>query len=196
MSKMHFHCTEKGCSGTRTEDPARIQHPACPVCCAIMSPSDAAGGVYAKLGGSGQKETNPKAAFGDAKVPLHVVPKPALYWQALAHAHGAMKYGAHNWRVSGVRATTYLNAAKRHLDLYEEGQLLDSESGLPHLAHVAACVNIIMDAMARGKLNDDRPPKSDDGWLENITAVYTSLRERYPEPVEPYTEAEHGEQKS
>jgi hypothetical protein len=138
------------------------------------------------------KDTNPKQAFGDAKVPTHVIPKPALYWQALAHANGALKYGAHNWRVSGVKATTYLNAAKRHLDAFEEGQLVDPESGVPHLAHVCACMNILMDAMMCGKLTDDRPVAAKEDWLENITAVWQMLREKFPDPAEPFTEAEHG----
>jgi hypothetical protein len=134
------------------------------------------------------KDTNPKQAFGDAKVPTHVIPKPALYWAALAHAHGALKYGAHNWRVSGVKATTYINAAKRHLDLFEEGQDIDAESGLPHLAHVVACMNILMDAQMRGKVQDDRPVSCSDDWLEQITAVWETLRSKYPDPAEPCTE--------
>ncbi len=68
------------------------------------------------------KDTNPKAALGAAKPGLSVVPSTALYAMAAAHMDGAYKYGAHNWRVSGVSARTYYDAAMRHLTAWWEGE--------------------------------------------------------------------------
>jgi hypothetical protein len=50
---------------------------------------------------------------------------------------GIEKYGdSENWR--GVEMQRYLDAALRHIHAYAEGEELDEQSELPHLAH-AAC---------------------------------------------------------
>jgi hypothetical protein len=71
-----------------------------------------------------------------------------------------MKYGRHNYRVIGVRASIYYDAALRHLMQWWEGENVDTESGVEHLAHAMACMVILLDAESLGKLNDDRPPES------------------------------------
>lgn len=43
----------------------------------------------------------------------------------------------------------------RHVAADFEGEELDHESGLPHLWHALACLAILIDAKAAGKLNDD-----------------------------------------
>lgn len=72
-------------------------------------------------------------------------------------ALGAEKYGPYNWREKEVRYTVYIEAAMRHLYSALDGEDNDPESGVPHVAHAAACAGIILDAMATGKLVDDRP---------------------------------------
>ncbi len=67
-----------------------------------------------------------------------------------------LKYGRSNFRAVGVRASIYYDAASRHLNAWFEGEAVDPDSGLPHLAHALACLAIIVDAEAAGKLNDDR----------------------------------------
>jgi hypothetical protein len=66
------------------------------------------------------------------------------------------RYGAYNWRDTGVCATTYISAIMRHLDAWRDGEDIDPESGVTHLAHIAASCNILMDAHKCGKLIDDR----------------------------------------
>jgi len=104
------------------------------------------------------KDTNPKDAIGSTKLPLSLIPSTASAHIAMAHLHGALKYGAYNWRTAGVRSSIYLDAMYRHLAAWHNGEDYDRESGLPHLAHVGACVNILLDAKECGKLSDDRPP--------------------------------------
>lgn len=104
------------------------------------------------------KASNPKDAIGAGKAALSLVPATALAYASLAHLNGAMKYGAWNWRKAGVRASIYLDAAMRHLLAWQDGEEADPEDGVPHLAAVLACVNILIDARACGKLTDDRPP--------------------------------------
>ena len=108
--------------------------------------------------GTDTKLTNPKDAIGCGKLPLDLVPDTAVAWQAMVHLHGALKYGPWNWREAGVRSSIYVAALRRHVAAWWNGEELDPESNLPHLAHAAACLNILMDAKECGKLNDDRPP--------------------------------------
>lgn len=107
-----------------------------------------------------KKDTNPKDAIGAMKVPLDLVPDTLTAWAAVAFAEGALKYGKFNWRVSGVRASIYVAAMRRHLAKWQNGEWADKETGVPHLASVIACAGIILDAQACGKLVDDRPPSA------------------------------------
>lgn len=100
---------------------------------------------------------NPKDIAGRAKCPLHLIPGVAEAQTARALAHGAAKYGEFNWRTIPIHAAPYIAAARRHLAAWTDGEDLDPESGLSHLAHVAATVAILMDAAAVGTLMDDRP---------------------------------------
>jgi hypothetical protein len=123
------------------------------------------------------KDTNPKDAIGATKLPMSLVPETAIALASLAHLAGALSYGKWNWRKAGVRASIYLDALKRHIAKWENGQELDSDSGLPHLAHALACLNIIVDSRACGKLTDDRPPSIDmDAFIAGLTPHVASLK--------------------
>lgn len=74
-----------------------------------------------------------------------------------AFADGAQKYGPANWRVDPVSASTYVNAALRHLFSWYDGERDATDSGCHHLGHAAACLAILLDAEAQGTLIDDRP---------------------------------------
>lgn len=100
---------------------------------------------------------NPKDAIGSTKLPLSLVPQTAIATASLAHLNGALKYGKWNWRKTAVRASVYLDAARRHLARWEDGEQFD-EDGVPHLGAALACINILVDAAACGSLIDDRPP--------------------------------------
>lgn len=102
-------------------------------------------------------DTNPKTAYGVQKTPLHLVPPPALLALADVMGLGAKKYGPYNWREHAVSASVYQAAAMRHLLAWWSGESVDPESGQSHLAHAMACLAIVLDAQAVGKLNDDRP---------------------------------------
>ena len=78
---------------------------------------------------------NPKQQYGDRKVPLHLVPAPAMVSIAMGLKDGARKYGAFNWRTLTVEAETYLGAILRHLMAWQDGEDIDPDSGNPHLSH-------------------------------------------------------------
>jgi hypothetical protein len=100
---------------------------------------------------------NPKSVQGAKKYDLMYLPLPAKIEVNRALEDGAKKYGKANWRETGVSTTVYLNAAMRHMDQYNEGQERAEDSNVHNLGHAMACLAIIIDAAANGKLIDDRP---------------------------------------
>lgn len=115
-------------------------------------------------------DTNPKDLHGAAKPAIGLIPPAALIYMAKAMQHGADKYGSFNWREKAVRSTIYIDAAMRHLLRYLDGEDIDTDSGVPHIAHVAACMAVLMDATAVGNLKDDRPvPGPASRLIEELT---------------------------
>ncbi len=103
-----------------------------------------------------EKETNPKDMIGSDKLPIHLWPTTATMMGCLGFLNGALKYGRANFRAVGVRASIYYDAARRHIDAWFEGEDIDPDDKVPHLAAALACLAIIVDAQAAGKLTDDR----------------------------------------
>ena len=107
---------------------------------------------------------NPKAPYGLQKPSAHFVAMNAMRDVMRVMALGSDKYGLKNYRAQPVAASTYYDAAIRHLIDWFEGpedapgnpEDNDRESGITHLAHVIACCTILMDAMRMGLLIDDR----------------------------------------
>jgi len=102
-------------------------------------------------------DTNPKTQYGLAKPGLSNVPPVPIFAIGEVMATGAAKYGSMNWRKDPVSASTYYNAAMRHLMAWWDGQDCDPETKLQHLAHAAANLCILMDAHSGVWLCDDRP---------------------------------------
>ena len=102
-------------------------------------------------------DANPKTQYGLAKPGLSKVPPLALLAVGEVMSKGAAKYGPMNWRTDPVSSSTYYDAAMRHLTAWWDGQNNDPETGLPHLAHAAANMCILLDAFSGPWLLDDRP---------------------------------------
>lgn len=137
------------------------------------------------------KDTNPKDACGVKKVPTSTIPTGPMLEVGLAMMEGARKYGRHNYRVAGVRASVYYDAANRHLDAFWEGQDIDPDSGIHHLSKAMACLMVLRDSMLMGNWVDDRPPQYPTGLdISGMNAQAASIIERYPDAVPPFTEKE------
>lgn len=106
---------------------------------------------------------NPKSLQGAKKYSLRYLPLPAAVEVNRALEDGAKKYGAANWRKTGVAASVYVDAALRHLaQWYDGGQKNAVDSGVHNLGHAMACLAILIDAESCGKLIDDRPEPCPD----------------------------------
>lgn len=140
------------------------------------------------------KASNPKEGVGSTRVPFHLIPGGPLAWVAMAFYEGGTKYGPYNWRVAGVRASTYVSAAMRHIEKWWNGHDTDPHTRVHHLANAIAGLMVVMDAEIQGMLNDDRPPKEDlEKLFEKLAAVQQHLTEMNKGMNPPnYTEIEHG----
>lgn len=58
--------------------------------------------------------------------------------------HGATKYEVGNWQRVPDSRNRYYDAAMRHIDAWWNGEKLDEESKLPHLAHAICCLLFLM----------------------------------------------------
>ena len=126
------------------------------------------------------QDTNPKAGVGRMKPPVGLVPPVAILNIAMAFKDGAAKYGPYNWRIDPVSVSTYVDAMLRHLGSFQDGEERSADADVLHLAHIAACACILMDAQAQGTLVDDRPTP---GKASEIIAQETErTRARLAEP--------------
>lgn len=101
-----------------------------------------------------------KAIKGDAgKAPMSLLPFDALKGVAHVLGFGAKKYGANNWK-KGLDYSRVMDAALRHISSFNEGEDMDSESGLHHIDH-AICELLFLRWYTIHK------PSLDDRYIEN-----------------------------
>lgn len=134
------------------------------------------------------KPTNPKDAVGIKKAPITTVPLTVMAEVGLGMMEGARKYGRHNYRVDGVRASVYVDATWRHMAKWWEGEDIDPDSGLSHITKAIASLVVLRDAMINGKFTDDRPPVVPDGFFSSLDKKAAEIVEKYPQPKEAFTE--------
>lgn len=75
---------------------------------------------------------------------LSLIPKSLLWEVGRVLSFGASKYAAHNWR-KGINQSRLISAALRHITAFNEGEELDPESGLSHLAHAICCLSFALE---------------------------------------------------
>lgn len=75
--------------------------------------------------------------FDGGKARMELLPLAALEAIAQVMTFGANKYADDGWKSLPKGQQRYTGAMLRHLTAIQEGETLDPESGLPHIAHVA-----------------------------------------------------------
>lgn len=76
---------------------------------------------------------------------MELIPPKAEVLLAQVLTFGAEKYGAWNWSQVDDLERRYLAAAMRHINAHRQGEALDQESGLPHLAHAMCCLAFLLE---------------------------------------------------
>ena len=89
------------------------------------------------------------------KPPMYLLPYPALVEIAHGMGHGEQKYGRYNYR-HGMEWVRYYAAAMRHLGAWSEGEDLDPETALNHIAHAACNCLMLLQNIKDGVGTDDR----------------------------------------
>lgn len=97
--------------------------------------------------------------YDGGKPRMDLLDTDALIGLAEVLTFGANKYAAHNWR-QGIVNSRLTAALLRHLLAINKGELIDPESGLPHIDHVGCCWMFLSNNLKnRPDLNDTWKPE-------------------------------------
>lgn len=101
----------------------------------------------------------------DKKAPVHFLHRSFIEGTALAQGFGAKKYGDWNF-TKGIAYTRLINAAMRHIIAFMWGEDNDPESGLSHIDHAAANLNMLKFMISEKSDMDDRYEEEDESNRE------------------------------
>lgn len=102
-------------------------------------------------------KTATKLDYGKPRMDL--LSRSALEEISKVLGFGATKYGPNDWK-RGMDWSRLYGAALRHLTAHMDGEDLDPESGLSHLAHLGCCVMFLLEYERKGVGQDDRYKKA------------------------------------
>ena len=112
-------------------------------------------------------ETGPNKAlhYSGGKSGVDQIPPEVLIELGDVFTYGEKKYARDNWK-QGNDWHEFIGSALRHMYAFQMGREIDSESGLPHLAHALWNVVALRYYQLHGLGNDDRlNAASDEDWL-------------------------------
>ena len=89
------------------------------------------------------------------KPPIDLMSSKAIIAIAEVMGYGARKYKPHNWRL-GLSWSQTFASMQRHLLAWNDGQDIDPESGLPHLAHAGCQLMYLLEYAQTNTGQDDR----------------------------------------
>lgn len=124
------------------------------------------------------KPSNPKDLVGVRKAPMSTVSAAVMAEVGVAMLEGAAKYGRHNYRAVGVRASVYYDATMRHLFSWWEGEDIDPDSGMSHITKAITSLVVLRDAMIQNMMADDRAPVSKDFYAA-LNAAAGAILDRH-----------------
>ena len=76
---------------------------------------------------------------------MDLIPPKAELALANVLTFGAEKYGAWSWSQIDYLERRYMAATMRHINAHRAGEVLDQESGQPHLAHAMCCLAFLIE---------------------------------------------------
>lgn len=87
----------------------------------------------------------PGMKFDSSKPDMRLIPPLAELEMAKVLTFGAEKYAPGNWKK--IEPERYVSAAMRHINAIRQGELVDSESGCHHAAHLMCCAAFMVELM-------------------------------------------------
>jgi hypothetical protein len=139
------------------------------------------------------KDTNPKDNIGSGKWrQFGTMPVRVLWEVAVGMMEGGLKYGRHNYRAAGVRATVYTDASIGHITQWIEGEDKDPDTGLSHITKAICSLMVLRDGMLEDNFVDDRPyrHKGLDAHRDELQQIVDNMIEKHAVTQNPYIETE------
>lgn len=93
--------------------------------------------------------------YDQGKTEFHLIPRDGLSELAKVYMFGAKKYAPYNWE-RGMAWSRVYNSMLRHVYAYWDGETIDAETGLHHMAHAAWNAITLLVYSIRGVGEDDR----------------------------------------
>lgn len=102
--------------------------------------------------------------FNSGKPRMSLIPGVAMRAVAMVYNYGEKKYAAWNWS-KGLTFSELIDATERHISYFKDGENLDRESNLHHLAHAVFGLLCILYFMSIGRHDlDDRNKRDRKGF--------------------------------
>lgn len=93
--------------------------------------------------------------YDKEKPPVNLLPAQPLIEISRVLGFGREKYKAWNW-AKGMEWSRIVGSLHRHVLAWQEGEDVDEESGLNHLAHAGCCILFLLAYQIYGIGEDDR----------------------------------------
>ena len=101
--------------------------------------------------------------FDSEKPKLYLLPPKSIIEIGKVLTYGAEKYDAENWRKVDDLQNRYTSAALRHIFAHIDGEKLDEETGLSHLAHAMCCLLFKLEDELLGESEEERTRETNAG---------------------------------
>jgi hypothetical protein len=101
--------------------------------------------------------------YDGGKAKLHLLPPKSILEVGKVLTYGAEKYDAENWRKVDDLQNRYTSAALRHIFAHIEGEDVDEETGLSHLAHAMCCLLFKLEDELIGESKEEGTREIDAG---------------------------------
>lgn len=99
--------------------------------------------------------------YDSAKPKMNLLPPKAVMEVAKVLTFGAEKYDAENWRKLEDLQNRYTAGALRHIFAHMDGEELDPETNLSHLAHAMCCLLFKLEIELEERLKEEEPREAD-----------------------------------
>ena len=99
--------------------------------------------------------------YDSAKPKMNLLPPKAVMEVAKVLTFGAEKYDAENWRKLEDLQNRYTAGALRHIFAHMDGEELDPETNLSHLAHAMCCLLFKLEIELEERLKEKESREAD-----------------------------------
>ena len=100
--------------------------------------------------------------YDSAKPRMNLLPPKAIVEVSKVLTFGAEKYDAENWRKLDDLQNRYTAGALRHIFAHMDGEQLDPETNLSHLAHALCCLLFKLEIeLENAKIEEEKPREAD-----------------------------------